>query len=196
MASRLERDEDGYIKEKHKRFIQLEEPKHPECYSLKECAAFQPWRVVLKVEPSYEDSLDMDFEPLDYEIFLRAPGPQDAQYTAHALFNIWEHVWPKIPLDDYPQISEGIPSEAEKLSEDQYKEFWREAQHYPHWPANRSANDNPTFFRFVKPGWDRTGGRAGHGNASIIVPDKSGIASVQAAKLAMDRKFRQHGGKK
>lgn len=193
MSNDVKYNEDGTIKRTQKGFIELERPKHPECYSLEECAHFQPWKVILKVEPSWEDSVDMDFEPIDYEIYLRAPSPHDAQWTAHGAFTVWEHVRTGIPENEYPMISDRVPSEAIKLTEKDYMEFWKEAQRYPH--VSTGMKENPTIFRFAKPGWNKTGGRAGHGNASIIMPDMDGIKSVQATKQKLDAQFKSKGVK-
>lgn len=195
MARPIEKDEKGYIKDGQKKFIRLEKPKHPECLSTEECAYFQPWKVILKVEPTEEDSYDMDFEPVDYEVYCRAPNPNDAFYTAIGVFEILNHGTPETKLNEFPRICEyqDCKSEAIKLSESQYKEFWREAQAYPHWPTNIPVDGNPTIFWFRKPGWNLTGGRAGHGNASIIMPDKAGIQSVAGMKQMMDQKFKKNG---
>lgn len=193
MSDDVKYNEDGTIKRTQKGYTTIDRPKHAECLSLKECAYFQPWKVVLKVEPTWEDSVDMDFEPIDYVIYLRAPSPSDAQYTAAGAFTIWEHTRPGIDEDDYPKISDRVHSEAYKLSEQDYMEAWKEAQRYPH--VKTGMKENPTIFRFAKPGWNKTGGRAGHGNASIIMPDMEGIKSVQAAKEAMDTKILSNGGK-
>ena len=156
--------DDCYTDYKKKRWVRLEKPKHPECYSLEECAAFQPWKVDLKVENDVGAS-----EPilLDYTIFLRAPSVNDAQYTAYQAFIIWERVKPGIPdWEEFPRVSTLLPSEAEKLTEDQYKEFWKEAQRYPH--VSTGMKENPTIFRFAKPGWQNP-------ENSLFVPGKSKI---------------------
>ena len=63
----------------------------------------------------------------------------------------------------------GSLAEAEKLSESQWYEFWKEAQAYPH--IKLGMSENPTVFRFKKPDWDKRSGLLSSGNSSIIVPD-------------------------
>lgn len=166
-------------KMKEKRWVKLEKPKHPECYSLEECAAFQPWRVDLKVENDVGGE-----EPviLTYTVFLRAPSVHDAQYTAYQCFIIWERLRPGIEdWEEYPKICTSIPSEAEKLTEEQYKEYWKEAQYYPN--TFTGMRDNPTIFRFAKPGWQYPENSLIKPKApKIIVPDKSAIDKVNKSK--------------
>lgn len=160
---------------KTKGFRKLPKPKHAEQYSLKECAKFQPWKCVLKVEVDR-----FDLEPIDYVIFLRALSPDDVQQTAWSAFMIWEHMRSGIPEWDYPKVSEQVPSECFKLTEDQYMEFWKEAQKYPH--VSTGDKRNPSIFRFAKPGWNQRSGLIKPGNSSIIVPDKSAIDAVMRTK--------------
>lgn len=145
------------------RFVKLERPKYKEQHSTEECMKFQPWKVTLKVELDDEDP-----EPVDYEMFCRAQSPGEAQFFCYSLFNYWTHIRPG-NLSIYPKVSTEVHSIAEKLSEDQWYEFWKEAQTYPH--VKLGMKENPTAFRFVKVGWDKRSGIITPGNASIIVPD-------------------------
>lgn len=166
--------DDSYRK-KTKHFRRLPKPKHAEMYSLQECAKFQPWKCILKVEVD-----EYDLEPIDYEIYLRAQSPDDVQQTAYACFMIWEHQRSGIPEYEYPKVSEHVPSEAFKLTEDQYMEFWKEAQTYPH--VATGDKRNPSIFRFAKPGWNRRSGIIKPNAPSIIVPDKTAIDAVERTK--------------
>lgn len=160
---------------KTKVFRRLPKPKHAEEYTTKECARFQPWMCILKVEVD-----QFDLEPIDYVIFLRALNAEDVQATAWKAFMVWEHLRSGIHEDDYPKVSTQVQSVAYTLTEDQYMEFWKEAQSYPH--VATGGNINPTIFRFAKPGWNHRSGIIKPGNASIIVPDKSAIAAVMRTK--------------
>lgn len=131
--------------EKVAKVVQLERPKHAEQYSLKECAAFQPWHVILKVVMTYENP-----EPEDYDIYLRAPSPYTAQWTAYAVFNILEKDQQGLPHDAlFPEVCPK-GSTAEAISEEEYAEAWKEAQHYPH--VKGGMKENPSVFRFVRVG--------------------------------------------
>lgn len=165
----------------------MECPKHPEAYSTRESAAFQPWKVDLKVEIDADDPT-----PIDYTIFIRAQSVANAQYMAYALFNKWEHVDPEIE-DPWPRVCTGehAPSEAERLTEDQWSSFWIEAQSYPH--VYVGMRENPSIFRFAKPGWNYRGGLL-HGRPSIVVPDKSTIDSkVLENKRKIDSAAKKKG---
>lgn len=125
--------------------VQLERPRHAEQYSLEECGAFQPWHVILKVIMREDD-----FEITDYEIYLRAPTPYSAQWTAYAVFNILEKDQQGLPHDaEYPDVCH-TGSTAEAISEEEYKEAWKEAQYYPH--VKGGMQENPSVFRFVRTG--------------------------------------------
>lgn len=177
MSRELEREEDFTIKRKEKKLVSMQRPLHPEAYSTKESAAFQPWKVDLKVEIDAEDPT-----PITYTIFCRAQNVHNAQYMAYIAFTSWEHAMPEIE-DVYPRVCTGedTPSEAEKLSEDQWNAFWAEAQFYPH--VYIGMRENPSIFRFAKPGWADRGGII-KGNSSIIMPDKSAITASMRAEMA------------
>ena len=145
------------------KLVSLKRPKYKEQYSTEECAKFQPWKVTLKVELDDEDP-----EPVDYDIFCRAASPDEAQFLCYTMFHYWTHIRPK-NLSQFPRVSTQVHSEAEKLSESQWYEFWKEAQTYPH--IKLGMSENPTVFRFKKPEWDKRSGLLSSGNSSIIVPD-------------------------
>lgn len=152
------------------RVVQMEIPKHKEEYSLRECAAFQPWHVVLMIELDADDP-----EPVPYELFLRAPSPNDAQYTAYSVFKLWEH--DHLDSDDYPIISTSSDGHyAEKLTEDQWDSMVKDMKKYPHKKAGMP--DNPTIFRIIKPGWDKRSGLLKGTGRSIIVPDMATVKAV------------------
>lgn len=157
---------------KKKKFIKLKRPKHPEMYSSEECSKFTPWKVTLKIEnipPHMTDAVI-----IDYDVYLRAPSVHDAQYTAYQCFIIWERIRPGISeVEEFPRICTSIPSEAIKLTEDQYKSFWIEAQSYPH--TCTGMRENPSIFRFAKPGWQYPEGHIFVPGHTISVPDKSKI---------------------
>lgn len=183
----LEYESDGTIKRKKQTWVTMQRPKHVEAYSSHESAAYQPWKVDLQVEIDSNDTT-----PITYTIFVRAQSPSNAQYMAFALFTKWEHADPEIE-DPWPRVcvGEDHPSTAEKLSEDQWKEFWVEAQFYPH--VYMGMRENPTVFRFAKPGWADRGGII-KGHTSIIVPDKSAITSEVKAKMkAIDAAVKKKG---
>lgn len=184
----LEHEADGTLKRKTKRWVTMERPKHMEAYSTKESMAFQPWKVDLKVEIDRED-----LTPIDYTIFVRAQNAANAQYMCFAAFTQWEHVDPEIE-DPWPRVCTGEynPSVAEKLTEDQWFSFWTEAQFYPH--VYVGMRENPSMFRFAKPGWNHRGGLIKKGNASIIVPDKSAITGEVVRKMkAIDAAAKRKG---
>lgn len=157
---------------KKKKYIKLKRPKHPEMYSSEECAAFKPWKVVLKVE-NIPPNMDIPVV-VDYEIYLRAPSVHDAQYTAFHCFMIWERIRPGLDeYDEYPMVCTKMPSEAYPLTEDQYKAAWIEAQSYPH--TSTGMKENPSIFRFAKPGWQYPEGKIFVPGHTILVPDKSNI---------------------
>ena len=145
------------------KLVSLKRPKYKEQYSLEECAKFQPWKVTLKVELD-----DNDPEPVDYDIFCRAASPDEAQFLCYTMFNYWTHIRPK-NLSAFPRVSTQVHSEAEKLSESQWSEFWKEAQTYPH--VKLGMSENPSVFRFKKPDWDKRSGIINPNGSSIIVPD-------------------------
>lgn len=155
------------------RVCKMEVPKYKEEFSLRECAAFQPWRVVLMIELDAEDP-----EPVAYELYLRSPSPNDAQYTAFSAFQLWEH--DSIDSDDYPIVSaESHDHFAEKLTEDQWDSLVKDMQKYPHKKAG--MKDNPTIFRIIKPGWDKRSGLLSGIGKSIIVPDMATVKAVTEA---------------
>lgn len=160
--------------------VELERPKHPEVYSTKECAAFQPWRVVLQVYMTAED-----IDPVPYEVYLRAKTPNEAQWTAYAVFNILEKVQQGLPKDAlYPDVAEtGTTSEestAEPLTEEEYMEAWKEAQHYPH--VKGGMAENPTVFRFVRTG--KSVNEFERRNERKIISTPSGLTSAEAIDVA------------
>lgn len=173
---------------KKQKVITLTKPKHAEEFSLEECAAFQPWYVVLKVSVN-----EYDPEPVDYDVYCRAPSPDDAQMTAYSIFMIWAHPWIRgeaaLSTTQYPQICVSVPSEAYALDESQWKDAFNTAR-----KSNRflyaGMKANPSIFRVDKKDWDKGSGLGnGFGKHSIIVPDTAAIASVQKQKQELDKKF-------
>lgn len=155
------------------RVVKMETPKHKEEFSLRECAAFQPWRVVLMIELD-----EYDPEPVAYEVYLRAPSPNDAQYTAFSAFQLWEHE--SLDSDDYPIVStESRDHFAEKLTEDQWDSLVKDMKKYPHKKAGMV--DNPTIFRIIKPDWDKRSGLLRGTGRSIIVPDMATVNNITEA---------------
>lgn len=160
-------------KRKTHRVVKMEVPKHKEEFSLRECAAFQPWRVVIMIELDADDP-----EPVPYEVYLRAPSPNDAQYTAFSAFQLWEH--PCLDSDAYPIVStESRDHFAEKLTEDQWDSLVKDMKKYPHKKAGMP--ENPTIFRIIKPGWDKRSGLLRGTGKSIIVPDMATVNAVTEA---------------
>lgn len=132
-------------KGKTTKVVELQKPRHAEQYSLEECAMFQPWHVILKVQ------MAADRDPEDYEIYLRAPNPHGAQWGAYGVFCILEKDQHGIPRDAlYPDVCNGRGSSAEAISEQEYAEAWKEAQRYPH--VKGGMKENPSVFRFVRTG--------------------------------------------
>lgn len=155
--------------------IKLPTPKYDKTYTLEESRMFQPWKVNLKIELREEDLL-----PVDYIVYMRAPSPHDALFTACGFFQIMErHNKGLTDLDLFPRLHETNSAsrsdefiEAEKLTEDQYMEAWKEAQKYENL-ISRSSKGNPTIFHFKKAGWDHTGGLVKANSTTLIVPGRS-----------------------
>lgn len=174
------------VKQRGAKGITFEKPKHREEFSLRECAMFQPWRFDLMIELDAHDP-----EPVLYQIYLRAPRPQDAQITGYMAFMLWEHGTTDVPPDTYPHESWDVKSYIYGIDEAEWDRAWEESK----WPGYscRTAGDpqNPTVFHIIKPGWDkRSGLLRGLGN-SIIVPDTAAIKAVEAQKKALDRKLKK-----
>lgn len=152
--------------------IKLPAPKYDKTYTLEESAMFRPWKVDLKVELREED-----LTPVTYTVYLRAPSPTDALFTACAVFQINERTNKGLTaFDEFPRLHttdansrQDEFNEAEALTEDQYMEAWREAKTYPNCKAV-ARKDNPTLFHFKKPGWDHTGGLVKADSTTLIIP--------------------------
>ena len=161
-------------------YRKLPKPKHAEEYSLEECASFQPWKVIIKVELD-----EYDPELVDYIVFVRAPNPHGAMQTAWDAFTIWEHV----DVNNYTFFPRPRSAEMEAISEQQYKEEWKKAQRFTH--RKGGMPNNPSLFRYWEPGWDkRSGLLRGLGN-NIIVPDTAAIKAVEKQKLELDKKLKK-----
>lgn len=113
----------------------------PEELSSKEHGGLWPFKVDLAVE------IFKGADPITYTIFLRAPDVSAAQYVANMTFQYFEHERPK-NFNEYPDISSKHQSKMIGLSEEEYQEFWKEAQHFPH--VYGGSKKNPSFFRYVK----------------------------------------------
>lgn len=170
---------------KSKKFVRMARPKYKEQYSSEESASFQPWRVDLKVELD-----EFDSTPVTYTVFCRCKDVNDAQIIAFNVFNYLTHILPLslgiLPEGDpeYPKIctvpeiknykelmTDETTSVAYPLSEDQWYDALKEAHSY-----NNSfyvgMKENPSIFRFARPGWDDRGGILKGSGRSIIMPDK------------------------
>lgn len=83
-------------------------------------------------------------------MFLRAPELNDAMWTAVAAFNYYEHELPCV-IGEYPRIcgrESELKSIAIGLSEEQYNDFWKEAQKAKEC-VFAGMRENPSWFRFV-----------------------------------------------
>lgn len=175
---------------KKQKVITLTKPKNAEEFSLEECAAFQPWYVVLKVNVN-----EYEPEPVDYDVYCRAPSPDDAQMTAYSVFMIWTHPWisgeAALTTTQYPQVCTSVPSEAYALDESQWKDVFNTARKSTRF-LYAGMKSNPSIFRIDKKDWDKTSGLgSGFSGRSIIVPDTAAIASVQKQKIELDKKFKK-----
>lgn len=173
-------DELGHLEGREVRCVKLKRPKHPEMYSTRECAAFQPWRVILQVRMT-----PADVDPVPYEVYLRAKSVKEAQWTAVAVFNILEKVQQGLPKDAlYPEIADtdttSEQSTAEALSEEEYMEAWREAQRYPH--VKGGMQENPSVFRFVRSG--KSVNEFERRTERKIISTPSGLSAKEASDLA------------
>jgi hypothetical protein len=152
-------------KHKSQKVITLDKDKvRPEELSSKEHGGLWPFKVDLAVE-IYKGA-----EPIKYTIFLRAPDVAAAQYVATMTFEYFEKTRPGIKTE-YPDISNKHQSTMTGLSEEEYMEFWKEAQNFPHvYGGNKK---NPSFFRFVK---DEKWAIAGN----LTLPSKTITNAVQS----------------
>lgn len=130
------------VKSKTKKAILLDKDTvRPEELSSDEHGGLWPFKVDLAVE------IFKGADPIIYTIYLRAPDVNAAQYVASMTFDAFEHERPK-NYSEYPTISEKHKSNLIGLSEKEYQEAWKEAQHFPHvYGGNKK---NPSFFRYVK----------------------------------------------
>lgn len=151
-------------KAKSKKIITLDKNKvRPEELSSKEHGGLWPFKVDLAVE------MFRGADPITYTIFLRAPDVNAAQYVANLTFTYYEHE--RINnKNEYPDISSRHNSALIGLSEEEYQEFWKEAQHFPHYYGGMKKN--PSFFHYVK---DANGLISGN----IKVPNKTQIEIIQ-----------------
>lgn len=154
--------------------VKLPPPKYDKTYTLEESALFQPWKVTLRIDIRPED-----MEPVEYVVYVRAPKPWDAIFTAQGFFTIVERLNKGLTeiIHPFPRIHEASAdardeeqSEAIGLSEDQYMEAWKEAKTYPDTLVAKVSKDNPTIFHFKKPGWDLGNGLIKPGTTNIILP--------------------------
>lgn len=130
------------VKHKSKKIIALDKNKvKPEELSSNEHGGLWPFKVDLQVE------LFRGADPITYTIFLRAPDVNAAQYVAQLTFDYYEHEKCNNP-NEYPDISSKYKSSLIGLSEQEYKEFWAEAKHYPHYYGGHK--ENPSFFHYMK----------------------------------------------
>lgn len=113
----------------------------PEELSSNEHGGLFPFYCDLAVE------LYMGAEPIHYRSYFRAPDLGAAQAAAFQAFEYFEHERNGLTEMDYPAISNKYRSKLIGLTEDQYKEFWKEAQK-ANWCVHVGHKKNPTWFRF------------------------------------------------
>lgn len=172
-------------KKRKKVVVKLPKPKHAEMYTTRECALFQPLRVVLQVLPR------PNADPVPYEIYLRAATPDDAMWTAYQIFNAWEHPSEyKDGGEDYnpyrdglfPQIFTGQDpaSVGYKITEEDWDAAWKDVQTYGVVNGNSilraPQNDHPSIFRLSPKDWK---GKPG----LILTPGMGDIAMVERSRV-------------
>lgn len=160
----------------------VEKPKHAEEHSTEESLAFTPWKITLKVETCKDEP-----EPVDYDIYLRSPDPAKAQWLAYGAFMKWEHHAKGIPTEDWPRVSELVPSEAQKLTEKMYMQMWKYAQLHPCYFAG--MRENPYIFRFTTPEWLEVLER--RRRRSVLISKKIGMDVVAKKKAEIDAKLKK-----
>lgn len=159
----------------------------PEELSSKEHGGLWPFKVDLAVE------LFKGADPITYTMFLRAPAINDAMHCAVVAFDYFEHERPGI-IDEYPRISDNKLKQSKLigLDEDQYQEFWKEAQRSKYF-AHAGPKENPVWFRFVNDDdWDLLESMRKPKSKTIIIPSVSVMTSadIKAKKEAIDRKIK------
>lgn len=160
----------------------------PEELSSKEHGGLWPFKVDLAVEVA------KGTEPITYTMFLRAPAINDAMHAAVVAFDYFEHEKPGI-VGEYPRISDNQTKQSTLigLDEDQYMEFWKEAQMAKAY-AFAGNPKNPSWFRFVnEDDWDVQESLRKPKSSTIIVPDINIMtaADIRAKKQAIDSKIKK-----
>lgn len=160
----------------------------PEELSSKEHGGLWPFKIDLQVE-LYEGA-----EPITYTMFLRAPAVNDAMHVAVVSFDYFEHERPGI-TSEYPRISNRKDKQSTLigLDEDQYMEFWKEAQMAKHY-AFAGNRKSPSWFRFVNDDdWDLPDILKKPKSNTILVPDMSTINApdIVKKKKEIDRKAKK-----
>lgn len=160
----------------------------PEELSSKEHGGLWPFKVDLAVE------IAPNTDPITYTMFLRAPNINDAMYAAVVAFDYYEHERPGI-ASEFPRISDSRVKKSILigLDEDQYMEFWKEAQRSKYY-AHAGNRKNPSWFRFVNDDdWAELEAFRKPKSSTIIVPDVNIMSSadIKAKKAAIDKKLKK-----
>lgn len=160
----------------------------PEELSSKEHGGLWPFKADLAVEP-YRGG-----EPITYTMFFRAPNLSDAMHIAVVSFDYFEHERPGI-TDEYPRISDNRVKKSTiiGLDEDQYMEFWKEAQMAKHF-AFAGNRKNPSWFRFVdSDDWHLPDFLQTPKSKTLYIPSAQVMSAkdIIAKKEAIDRKAKK-----
>lgn len=162
----------------------------PEELTSKEHGAFIPFKVDLMIKVAENR------DPVPYTMFLRAPNPYCAMEACIMAFNSMERKRAGVPdYMEYPSVctSDEAESFCYGLYEDQYMEFWKEAQ-AAKVCRHIGPKENPSWFMFMNDTeWDLP---------ELMKPAKSNIIStgelcyadaarVAAAKAEIDRKMKK-----
>lgn len=171
------------------RIIRLKEGDYsPEELSSQEHGAFIPFKVDLAIKVS------ADSDPVTYTMFLRAPSPYLCMEAARMAFNSIER--DKLGITgEYPCIccTNEAKSWATGLTEDQYMEFWKEAQ-MAKVCRRIGPKSNPSWFMFYND--------SPLDLPRLLMPQERKIistasltrveaAAIKAAKEKIDRKLRK-----
>lgn len=161
---------------------------HPDELTSKEHGAFIPFKVDLMVKRT------ADSDPEPYTMYMRAPGPYEAMVVCQMAFNYAERDRLGI-TGEYPDIctQDEAESSATGLYEDQYMEFWKEAQ-MARVCRHIGPKENPSWFFFTNDSnWDvplalkEEPGKVFVGGELSM----SDVAKMQRAKSAIDLKLKK-----
>jgi len=147
---------------------QVARPKHVEEFSLKEDAQFQPWEVVMLVQPER-------YDPRLYKTiyYVRAPlgQPGSAAVMANRCWLQWEKIDKGFKFQPYPDTVE--QAGVSRMTEEEWSYVWIEAQRYEH--NYEGMKENPSVFTFRKPGYGEEDGKRLPLKSSIIMPGMPGF---------------------